>query len=334
MKKTTLMILIIALLFTNIVPINTYAAVNKPEINDISEAQLKINQFKILTAKIINIINNNLNADHEPVEKTIKILSIGNSFSQDTVYYMYEIAKSAGVNVIVGNLYNSGCSLERHLQYANNNEKGYTYYKWTSKGMSTYKSKTMKEAISDENWDYITLQQSSGESGIYNTFQPYLNELINYIKEISDNPDLKLCLNMTWAYSSKSTNNNFGFYNKDQLYMYNSIAKAYEQALNETEIDIIIPCGTAIQNARNNKNLKALGNELTSDGYHLNYGIGRYIAGLTLFQTLVVNNENINTDLLNDISFIPSTKDTTEDLAILAKKAAIKAVKSPFEVTK
>ncbi len=332
MKKFTLILLVIALLFIHMVPDYSYAAVNNTGITGVEGEQ--INQLKVLTAKIINIINNMLDTGYVPSEQAIKILSIGNSFSQDSVYYLNEIAKAAGVKVIVGNLYNSGCSLERHLKYAKSDEKAYTYYKWNSKGMKEYKNKTMKNAILDEDWDYITLQQASAESGIYDTFQPYLNELIDYIEELSTNPDLKLALNMTWAYASKSPNNNFDYYKRNQITMYNSIIDAYKQASDETGIDIIIPCGTAIQNARNNKYLRTSADELTSDGYHLGYGLARYIVGLTFFQKIIVENENIDINLSKDVAFFPDTKDCTEELASLAKKAAINAVKNPFEITK
>ncbi|NYB75764.1 DUF4886 domain-containing protein [Sedimentibacter hydroxybenzoicus DSM 7310] len=332
MKKITLILLIIAFLFLNTVTSYSYATVNTIETTTTEEAQ--INQFRVLTVKIVNILNNMLDTRYVPSEKAIKILSVGNSFSQDSVYYLYEIAKAADVNIIVGNLYNSGCSLERHLKYANSDEKAYTYYKWNSKGMREYKNKTMKDAILDEDWDYITLQQASGESGVYDTFQPYLDELIDYIKELSTNTDLKLAFNMTWAYASKSPNNNFSYYKRNQITMYNSIVDAYKQASDETGIDIIIPCGTAIQNARNNKYLKTSANELTSDGYHLGYGLGRYIAGLTFFQTIIVDNEKIDISLSKDVAFFPDTKDCTEELASLAKKAALNAVKKPFEITK
>ena len=53
-------------------------------------------------------------APHVKCPETVKILSIGNSFSQDSVYYLYDIAESAGVNVVIGNLYFSGSSLQRH----------------------------------------------------------------------------------------------------------------------------------------------------------------------------------------------------------------------------
>lgn len=61
---------------------------------------------------------------HVKCPEVIKILSIGNSFSQDCVYYLYDIAQSAGVNVIIGNLYHSGSSLERHDKNAKENLKG------------------------------------------------------------------------------------------------------------------------------------------------------------------------------------------------------------------
>lgn len=264
--------------------------------------------------------------------RTIKILCIGNSFSQDTVYYLYDIANSAGINIIIGNLYSSGCSLERHYTYALNNEKAYSYYKWTSPDMITEEDQTMSEAVLDEEWDYITFQQASEYSGIYSTYQPYLNYLIAYVKGMALNPDVKLALNMTWAYSHNSTNNGFSRYSRDQKIMYDSIINAYKQAAYDTGIDILIPCGTAIQNARTNKNLKAVGNELTSDGYHLDLGMGRYIAGLTLFET-IIKEENINRDLYEDVKFIPNTINSTEDLAYLAKKAVKNAVAEPFTIT-
>ena len=266
-----------------------------------------------------------------PFVRTIKILSIGNSFSQDALYYLHDIANSAGINIIAGNLYIGGCSLEKHSNNALSNAKNYVYYKWTYTGVTEKNNISMEEAIHDENWDYITFQQSSGDSGIYTTYQPYLNNLIKYVKSTSLNPNVKLALNMTWAYSSKSTNDNFDQYNHDQSFMYNAISKAYRQASYSTGIDVLIPCGTSIQNARTNKYLRAVGNELTTDGYHLNEGVGRYIAGLTLFET-IIKEENINKDLYKDINFIPNTIDTTENLIYSAKKAVENAIANPFEI--
>ena len=48
-------------------------------------------------------------------EEIIRILAIGNSFSEDAVdQYFHEICAAAGKRVVVGDLYIPGCPLERH----------------------------------------------------------------------------------------------------------------------------------------------------------------------------------------------------------------------------
>ena len=49
----------------------------------------------------------------------MKILAIGNSFSTDCMQYLYDIARSGGVEeIVLGNLYYGGCSLAQHLGFA------------------------------------------------------------------------------------------------------------------------------------------------------------------------------------------------------------------------
>ena len=43
-----------------------------------------------------------------------KVLSIGNSFSQDAQRYLHKIAQNEGVDMKCVNLYIGGCSLKRH----------------------------------------------------------------------------------------------------------------------------------------------------------------------------------------------------------------------------
>ena len=52
-------------------------------------------------------------------------------------------------------------------------------------------------------------------------------------------------------------------------------------------IDIVIPTGTAIQNARNTSLIGNTGGELTRDGAHMAFGVGRYIVAATWFQSLL-----------------------------------------------
>ena len=60
----------------------------------------------------------------------IKLLAIGNSFSDDAIeHYLYDIAYAAGDTIIIGNMYIGGCSLERHYNNSINNSPNYSYRK-------------------------------------------------------------------------------------------------------------------------------------------------------------------------------------------------------------
>lgn len=266
-------------------------------------------------------------------EKAIKILTIGNSFSNDSTYYLYDIAKSAGINLVVANLHFSGATFENHWKNASSNLKAYTYYKWSPSGAEAESGITMADAVLDEKWDYITFQQASKNSGIYSTFQPYLNNLESYVRKLATNPDVKFALNMTWAYSSGSNHENYESYGHNQLTMYTSILNAYRQASEETGIKIVIPSATSVQNARTNEALSKIGDELTSDGYHLEENMGRYIAGLTLFEELIIRDRNMDIDIFKDDIFAPLSKDSSKELIESAKKAVVKAIEIPFKIT-
>ena len=46
-------------------------------------------------------------------QKTVRILAIGNSFSQDAVeQYLHELAEAEGISTIIGNMFIGGCSPE------------------------------------------------------------------------------------------------------------------------------------------------------------------------------------------------------------------------------
>lgn len=263
--------------------------------------------------------------------KVLRILSIGNSFSQDADEMLYDIAKSAGVELIIGNMYMGGQTLQGHMQQVTGNLSAYTYQKRSSAGRKDTANVSLETGIKDEPWDIITFQQGSPISGQYATFQPYLNDLITYVKGKVTNPSVKYALHMTWAYSSDSTQSGFDNYGNNQMTMYNAITDAYLKAMQEVNFSILIPSGTAVQNARTNPYLKAVGRELTRDGYHMDLGIGRFIAGLTFFATLV--EAVYDKDIFAEVTYNPSNDGATPFLAFLAKIAVRNAINNPFKVT-
>lgn len=225
-----------------------------------------------------------LSACNRKDDGVVKILAIGNSFSENAMEtHLYDIAKACGKEVVLGNLYIGGCSLERHRDNVNNDTPAYSYRKIFSDGSRVVRdSVTVAEAIPDEDWDYITFQQVSQKAGKYETFFPYLEELKSYVDERVTNKDVQYAMHMTWAYESGATHFGFPAYSCDQNIMFDSIVSAVNRAARVAGIEIVIPAGTAVQNARNS----AIGDHLCIDGYHLN-SKGKYVASCAWVETLL-----------------------------------------------
>ncbi|MBO5967387.1 MAG: DUF4886 domain-containing protein [Clostridia bacterium] len=252
--------------------------------------------------------------------KSLKILAIGNSFSTDSMQYLYEILKDGGVEeIVLGNLYYAGCSLDQHFKFGKADSADYTYYKHTGRGWIKTQNYKMSRSLTDEKWDYVSLQQTSKTCGLTNSYSK-LDEMIAMVKEKC--PDAKLIWNMTWAYQQDSTHSSFPNYKNDQMTMYNMIIDVVNEVITPLNFDIMIPCMTSIQNARTS----FMGDTLTRDGYHLDYYIGRYIAGLTWYAAITGGS-------VDDIKYNPSSAKITDDMMIAAKEAVKTAIANPLAVT-
>ncbi len=257
------------------------------------------------------------------IEEPIKILTIGNSYGLNATEYIHRICESVNVNVKVGCLYISGGLLSDHSDNISNNTKAYRFYRRyhvdgeiTDDYLSDY---SVDDGLDAEEWDYVFFNQASSQSGVYDTFQPYLNDILSHVK--NKLPNTKISLMPTWAYSSDFDDTRFDKYDRNQLTMYNDILDAYKQAMSNVDFDIVIPVGTAIQNARTDDYLMNIDREITRDGYHLG-DTGMYIAGLTFFKTFF-KNENID--------WKPSTVD--KRAAYFANVAVNNAIINPFKLT-
>ncbi len=258
--------------------------------------------------------------DNEGEDSTLKILTIGNSFSEDTMQYMYQIAESAGYEKIkLGNLFIGGCTLNTHAANARGDKAAYDYRRNSSGTWNSTANFKMSDAIKEEDWDYISLQQASGSSGKADTYTE-LEYLIGYVKALA--PKAKLVWNMTWAYQQDTTHKEFAKYSSSQKVMYESIiSTVLDCVVDKDDISVIVPNGTAIQNARSSY----VGDKLTRDGFHLTLDLGRYTAGLTFFHAVTGKS-------IEDISYMPSGVD--KNLQRVAIESAVNAVKSPWAVTK
>ena len=209
----------------------------------------------------------------------IKILSIGNSFSEDAQAWLLELLPAGS---IVANLYMPGQSLAGHREQLTYNLADYSYQKRTAAGRTNLGS-DIKYGLLDEDWDYVTLQQSSGLSGVINSYGDDIGYLVDVIKRYR--PQAKICWHMTWAYARYSEHPDFKNYGNNQLLMQKAIHQCLERVIQtDKRIDIILPTGDAIQKARS---LVEAEEELTRDGFHLSYLLGRYIAALSWAQRLI-----------------------------------------------
>lgn len=216
--------------------------------------------------------------------KNFKVLAIGNSFSNNAMTYLYEIADNYGVeNIVLGTLYIGGADLSQHANYALSNRDAYEYIKNNNGIKTSLKEKSLLYGLKDEDWDIIVIQQASGPSGKPDLYEPHLTNLLNYVNENKTNEDARIFWYLTWAHQANSTDADFSIYQSDQKLMYDSIINAYiEKVIPHKEITGLIPTGTALQNVRTS----IIGDILTSDGYHLSGTHGCFIAGLSWFKAI------------------------------------------------
>lgn len=214
----------------------------------------------------------------------MKILSIGNSFSADAHVYLHELAKQRGIDLETVNIAIGGCSLQTHWENVLEGKVNYLHNvnggeEWLSEHVS------VEQALKGDTFDVITVQQVSGYSGIYESYQPYLNDLIAYVRKFQ--PSARLYIHRTWAYEIDSQHGDFPKYGCDQHKMYEEICKATEQASSDTGLPLILS-GNVIQALRERVSefdYKNGGASLCRDGFHLST-YARYAVSLTWLATL------------------------------------------------
>ncbi len=261
-------------------------------------------------------------ASYEPDSKSISILAIGNSFSIDAMEYLYGYLKQAGYeSIYLGNLYIGGCTLLTHAHNLTNGTAAYTYYTNSSGTWSHVDGRDALSAIKSRHWDYVSMQQASGYSGMPDSYEPYLSTVVDTVKAYC--PEAKRMWHMTWAYQKDSNLSDFAKYANNQTQMYEAILDAVRtKVLPRGDFDFVIPCGTAIQNLRTS----FIRDHLTRDGYHMSYQVGRVATALMWLK-------QISGCPLDRISIRPSTQTLSETQIAAIKDAVEKAYAQPFSVT-
>ncbi len=205
----------------------------------------------------------------------MKILSIGNSFSQDAQRYLHRLAKLDGVDMKTVNLYIGGCSLQRHyINMLDDNAD----YDFEFNGEKTGIQVSIRQALVSDDWDVITLQQASPFSGRYETYSPYIDALAEYVRKYC--PHSKIWIHQTWAYEDGSDQlKSLGYASSKE--MLTAICDCYGKAAQNINAYGTIPCGKAMMQA------VEMGIErVHRDSYHASLGAGRYLLALCWYKAL------------------------------------------------
>ena len=272
---------------------------------------------------------------------TIRVLAIGNSFTEDPCAYLPALAQGEGIEMVVHKATIGGASFAKHWSVWNAEADA-------DRRQYSSDTKTIDDFLDNNTYDYITIQQVSQKSGQYDTYiSEKADEMLKYLRE--KQPKAELLLQLTWAYEKGATHAGFANYDKDQQKMHDAIVDAvtrfcaYAATLTTDSGKPIsldgkplryIPTGIAFMNARQDpmfdttytgKDNEVLDTTnlrtLHRDGYHASFNYGRYLGALTWYAALTGNS-------VIDNKYTFKTYPIPEDARPVINKAAQDAVNS------
>ncbi len=278
---------------------------------------------------------------------SLKVLHIGNSFTENSTVYLSNMVQRAGINTSDMCLYKcnrGGGSFSTFVNCWNDKDAtGYYIYKVfggitlpIASSATPYDGSNIRKVFTDCKWDIIIIQQVSNYSHQYSLWNQnhaggHLPELINLIRTYQ--PQAAIGINMIHAAYKYSSNTNN---------LFKLIADSYHQFCIDYGVDFIIPYGTAVQNIRQSLiNTTEYG--FSNDKLHLAPGIGQYVACAAYFETLIAPRYGVSimgnpyrvsiTDSQRNSATYPDEfVSVTDENAYLCQKAAVIAVHDMFNI--
>lgn len=239
-------------------------------------------------------------------DSCLKILAIGNSFTINATTYMPRlIQRLNGDSICIARITRSGCSLDMHWASHAADSPDYDFYYSDNAGWVLSDIKTLDRALTFFDWDIITIQQASGWSGLYYTYQPYLENLVRLFHET--NPGALLAWHYTWAYTSWTEHPEFKNYDRNPEKMYAAIIEAGDMA--SEDFDLRIPSATLIKRMR--EEFPDVENGFSSDGYHIVDDFALYALSSLWYEVLVC--PLTDTSCLDTSTLPPSVSDIGMD---------------------
>lgn len=178
----------------------------------------------------------------------MKILTIGNSFANNATVYIEDLLAGSptDIELVIGKTNLGGCSLEKHWNLVEQCDRlpAVKPYDFLMTG-AVSRPLSLREALVEVEWDYITLQQASILSWRPESYFPYLHKLRDLIGELA--PQAEPIIHQTWAYRSDAPL--FAETALDQGQMFARLEAAYREAASSIGARVL-PVGAAFQKAR------------------------------------------------------------------------------------
>ena len=294
--------------------------------------------------------------------RTVRLLTIGNSFSANATKYLGDLAKADGNSLVHRPIVVGGASLELHAGKMQANERDPK----DKAGLYT-NGRSVKDELKADKWDFVTIQQASIKSHDLATYQPFATQLRDYVKLHA--PQAELLMHETWEYrvdDSRFTKlSDKPGEPKTQDEMYRMLSAAYSTVAKQLGVRLL-PVGEAFHMVNNDakwgfrapapfdpKTLKApalpdqthslntgwqwkTGKDgsktLGMDGHHANVA-GQYLGGCVWYEVMfgadVTANKFVPAEL--DAEFARFLRETAHRAVSDSKKALPKAawIKGP-----
>jgi len=234
----------------------------------------------------------------EPAEEAavLKVLTLGHSLTVDACHMLNLVANAEGYeHMLIGTLYYSGCSLNKHVEFLQKDEAVYELYLSstdTATAIPTItKNVSMKDALTYEYWDVVIMQGATFELTESSTYtNGDIQTIKDYVNKHKVNPLTILAWHMPWAIpvdkdllatqGTGSYANRYAKFDHDRSKYFAAMAGCVKDHITtDKDFQYVIPTGTAIENA--------LSSYLTEKDLHRDYGhatdFGRLIAAYTYF---------------------------------------------------
>jgi hypothetical protein len=130
-------------------------------------------------------------ADPAARPKTVRLLTIGNSFSGNATRHLADLARVAGHVLVHQPMSIGGASMEVHWARIQAHAKN------PEDPAGRYGKRALDETLR-EGWDVVTIQQASIKSHDVATYRPFAGQLRDFVKLHA--PSAELLLHETWAY--------------------------------------------------------------------------------------------------------------------------------------